>query len=108
MPMDSFTALADPTRRRIIEHLAAARQLPAGHIAARFTLSKPAISQHLSVLKEARLVSVEVRGQQRIYRLNSEGLDEMENWINRTRRYWTQALDTLETLLNEETPDAED
>jgi DNA-binding transcriptional ArsR family regulator len=106
--MDSFTALADPTRRRIIEHLAAARQLPSGDIAARFTLSKPAISQHLSVLKEARLVSVEVRGQQRIYRLNPEGFDQMEEWIARTRRYWTKALDTLETLLNEETPDAED
>jgi DNA-binding transcriptional ArsR family regulator len=106
--MDSFTALADPTRRRIIEHLANARQLPSGDIAARFTLSKPAISQHLSVLKEARLVSVEVRGQQRIYRLNREGFDEMEAWMARTRRYWTQALDRLETLLKEETPDAED
>jgi DNA-binding transcriptional ArsR family regulator len=106
--MDSFTALADPTRRRIIEHLAAARQLASGDIAACFTLSKPAISQHLSVLKEARLVSVEIRGQQRIYRLNREGFDEMEAWITRTRRYWTQALDTLETLLKEETPDAED
>lgn len=106
--MDSFTALADPTRRRIIEHLANARQLPSGDIAARFTLSKPAISQHLSVLKEARLVSVEVRGQQRIYRLNREGFDEMEAWMARTRRYWTQALDRLETLLKEETPDAKD
>ncbi len=47
-------------------------------------------------------MGVEVRGQQRIYRLNREGFDEMEDWINRTRRYWTQALDTLEALLNED------
>jgi DNA-binding transcriptional ArsR family regulator len=100
--MDSFTAFDDPTRRRIVEHLAAARQFASGDIAARFPLSKPAISQHLGVLKEARLVGVEVRGQQRIYRLNREGFDEMEDWINRTRRYWTQALDTLEALLNED------
>ncbi|ESQ79681.1 metalloregulator ArsR/SmtB family transcription factor [Asticcacaulis sp. YBE204] len=102
--MDSFTALADPTRRRIIEYLAAAPQLPAGDIAARFTLSKPAISQHLNALKAANLVTVEVRGQQRIYRLNREGLDEMDQWIARTRAHWTQALDRLETLLNSENP----
>lgn len=102
--MDSFTALADPTRRKIVEHLASA-PLAAGDIAARFPLSKPAISQHLNALKAAHLVTVEVRGQQRIYRLNKAGLDEMDDWIARTRRHWTQALDTLETLLMTENPD---
>lgn len=97
--MNSFTALADPTRRQIIEHLSAAQALAAGDIAARFSISKPAISQHLNVLKDARLVSVEIRGQQRIYRLNPEGLDEMDQWIANTRRHWTAALDRLEALL---------
>ncbi|UDF04100.1 metalloregulator ArsR/SmtB family transcription factor [Asticcacaulis sp. AND118] len=106
--MDSFIALADPTRRKIVEHLASAPQMAAGDIAARFTLSKPAISQHLNALKAANLVTVEVRGQQRIYRLNRDGLDEMDAWIARTRRHWTQALDTLETLLMTENPDEPD
>ncbi|MEM9966164.1 MAG: metalloregulator ArsR/SmtB family transcription factor [Asticcacaulis sp.] len=101
---DSFTALADPTRRRILEHLAQTAHMPASDIAAQFTLSKPAISQHLKILKAAQLVSVEVRGQQRIYRLNQAGFDDMSEWITRTRRHWAQALDNLETLLTE-TPD---
>jgi len=100
--MSSFTALADPTRRAIIDHLAHRAVMNATEIATGFAMSKPAISQHLKVLKDARLVTVEVRGQQRLYRLNTEGMDEVEAWIKRTRAFWAARLNTLETLLEEE------
>lgn len=100
--MDSFHALSDPTRRAIIEALARHKVLAASDIAAGFDISKPAISQHLKVLKTAELVTVEVRGQQRLYRLNPAGMDEIEAWLARTRAFWAARLTTLETLLNEE------
>lgn len=98
MPMDSFTALADPTRRRILEMLGGGR-LAAGEIGGQFRLSAPAISQHLKVLREARLVRVEVQGQRRIYSLDPEGLGEMDDWIHRVRRFWNERLDVLEEEL---------
>jgi DNA-binding transcriptional ArsR family regulator len=93
--MDSFAALADPTRRRIIEMLGHGR-LSAGDIAAGFDLSAPAISQHLKALREARLVRVEVQGQRRIYSLDPEGLGAMDEWFQHVRRYWGGRLDALE------------
>jgi DNA-binding transcriptional ArsR family regulator len=97
--MDSFTALADPTRRRIVEMLCAGRR-PAGEISAAFTLSPPAISQHLKALRQAGLVRVEVQGQHRIYSLDPEGLAEMDDWLERVRRFWKGRLDDLERELN--------
>lgn len=96
--MNSFTALADPTRRHIIEMLGGG-QRAAGEIASAFTLSAPAISQHLKVLREAGLVRVRVDGQRRIYSLDPEGLAEMDNWIQRVRRFWNRRLDDLEREL---------
>lgn len=96
--MDRFAALADPTRRSIVEMLAE-RALPAGDIGAHFSASPPAISQHLKVLREAGLVTVEVRGQQRIYRLDPAGLDAFDAWLRRVRRFWGRHLDLLEQEL---------
>lgn len=96
--MDSFAAIADPTRRRIIELLGHGR-LAAGDIAARFESSAPAISQHLKALREARLVRVEVQGQRRIYSLDPDGLGEMDEWFQQVRRYWSGRLDALEREL---------
>ncbi len=91
-----FTAVADPTRRRILE-LLAEREQPAGElVAAVRELTQPAVSRHLRVLRETGLVSSTPAGQQRIYRLEREGLDEIDVWIERTRRFWTPALDRLE------------
>lgn len=98
--MDRFTALSDPTRRRIIEMLGE-RALPAGEIGGRFSLSPPAISQHLKVLREAGLVRVTVDGQRRIYSLDPDGLDEIEVWIGRIRAFWARRLDVLETKLKQ-------
>jgi DNA-binding transcriptional ArsR family regulator len=71
--MQVLNAIADPTRQRIVEMLAA-RELSAGHIAGKFDMSAPAISQHLKVLREAKLVRVRADAQRRIYALDPEGL----------------------------------
>ena len=96
--MPAFAALADPTRCRIVEMLAAG-ELPVGEIASRFDVSQPAISQHLRVLREARLVRVRVDAQKRVYQLDPAGLAEIDRWLARVRRFWTGRLDNLEREL---------
>jgi DNA-binding transcriptional ArsR family regulator len=100
--MDTFHALAEPTRRQIVEMLAREGAMTAGDIQARFSVSAPAISQHLKVLREAGLVRVEKRAQQRIYSVNPEAMLEMEVWARRVRQLWTGRFDALEALLREE------
>ncbi len=89
-----MAALADPVRNKIVTMLAAS-DMPAGDIAAGFTVSRPAISRHLSVLLRARLVNVREQAQMRVYSLNPEGLDEVEAWVAACRRTWNQRLDAL-------------
>jgi DNA-binding transcriptional ArsR family regulator len=101
--MDKYSALADPTRRKIIELLAQHGELPATQISDQFPISAPAISQHLKVLRQARLVQVEKQAQQRIYRIDPEALLELEQWASRVRRLWNQRFDALEKILEEET-----
>jgi DNA-binding transcriptional ArsR family regulator len=97
-PMDTFTALADPTRRQIVETLAAGER-SFGEIAADFDISPPAVSQHLKVLRNAGVVAVRRDAQRRIYRIDAEGLSEIEEWITRVRRFWSGRLDRLESTL---------
>jgi DNA-binding transcriptional ArsR family regulator len=99
--MDSLAALADPTRRRIVETLAEGA-LSSGDIARRFSISAPAISQHLKTLRQARLVRVRAEAQRRIYELDLEGVDEMSAWIGQIRRHWATRLDALEAQLSME------
>jgi DNA-binding transcriptional ArsR family regulator len=101
LAMDSLAALADPTRRRIIETLAEGA-LSSGDIARRFSISAPAISQHLKTLRQARLVRVRAEAQRRIYELDLEGVDEMSAWIGQIRRHWATRLDALEAQLSME------
>src|SRR5688500_9233939 len=96
--MDRFTALAEPNRRRMIELLARG-PLAAGAIGSKFDLSAPAVSQHLKALREAGLVKVEVDGQRRIYRLDPEGLNELDAWLSRVRGFWSDRLDRLEAAI---------
>lgn len=96
--MDTFTALAEPNRRKILEMLAANGNLSATDIYKKFTSTPPAISQHLKVLREANLVRVEKRAQKRIYYVNPEPMEELERWIRQfaartDERY--QALDKV-------------
>lgn len=93
--MESFAALADPTRRHIVEMLSEG-ELSAGEISRRFEISAPAVSQHLKALKSARLVRVRIDAQRRIYALDPEGLANVEAWLGRVRRFWNPKLDALE------------
>jgi DNA-binding transcriptional ArsR family regulator len=96
--MDIFAALSDPTRRAIVEFLAQGEH-SAGTITGAFELSAPAISQHLKALKAAELVNMRVDGQRRIYSLNPRGLEALDGWLDRTRRFWQLRLDDLEREL---------
>jgi DNA-binding transcriptional ArsR family regulator len=80
--MDAFAALADPTRRRIIEMLAE-RELAAGEIARRFDMTAPAVSQHLKILRTADLVRVRNDAQRRIYALDPRGLADLDALLSR-------------------------
>jgi DNA-binding transcriptional ArsR family regulator len=99
--MRPLEALADPTRRRIVE-LLARRDRTAGEIVQEFDISAPAISQHLNVLREAGLVVTRAEGQQRIQSLNPAGLDEIGAWLEKTRGFWSKRLDALERELRTE------
>jgi DNA-binding transcriptional ArsR family regulator len=98
--MDTFAALADPTRRRIIESLASGES-SFGDLADRFAMSRPAVSQHLKVLRDAGIVTARADAQRRIYSLNTESLDEIEAWLGKVREFWTPRLDRLGQLLGE-------
>jgi DNA-binding transcriptional ArsR family regulator len=95
---NSLSALADPTRQRIVAMLAGGA-LSSGEIASRFKLSPPAVSQHLKTLRGAKLVSVRADKQRRIYQLNPEGVEELSEWIGRIRAFWNPRLDALEDAL---------
>lgn len=99
--MDAFLALADPTRRDLVEMLAAGER-SFGELADEFPMSRPAVSQHLRVLRDAGIVVSRPDAQRRIYRLNDGGLDEIDAWLDKVRTYWAPRLDRLEQALNED------
>lgn len=100
--MDVFYALAEPRRRKIVELLARKGSLSAGEIYAKFDVTAQAISQHLRVLLDARILSMEKRAQRRIYSINTDSMEELERWANQMETLWNKSLDGLGTLLEEE------
>lgn len=94
--MNALAALADPTRRRIVELLADG-ELSAGEIASRFKTARPGVSRHLRVLREHGLVHARAAGQRRLYSLDSQPLEELDAWLEHYRSFWTNRLDALET-----------
>jgi len=96
---DIFSALADPTRRSILEMLAGRGRMSAMEISGQFPVSAQAISQHLKILLQANLVTVEKKAQQRIYELNPEAVAELEEWTNRLKERWSKRLDRLDEVL---------
>ena len=98
--MDTFIALADPTRRQIIESLATG-ETSFGTLADQFEMSRPAVSQHLKVLRDAGIVTSRADAQRRIYRLSDGGLDDVDAWLGKVQTYWLQKLDSLEQALGE-------
>ena len=97
--MDAFTAIAEPTRRSILEMLVGHDGIAAGDIYGKFDSSPPAISQHLKVLREAKLVRVEKRAQQRIYYVNPEPMKELEKWIKQFAAAREREFQRLDKLL---------
>jgi DNA-binding transcriptional ArsR family regulator len=90
---NALEALADPTRRAVLEQLRAGGR-SVGEIAAQLPVSRPAVSQHLKVLKDAGLVRDEPRGAARIYRIHAPGLAELRSWLD---GFWGEALDNFKT-----------
>lgn len=99
--MNTFATLADPTRLQIFE-LIAQGEKSVGQIVQQFPYKPPTISQHLRMLREARLVRVRTEGQRRYYAVNSEGLYEIDQWLNEMKRHWEMRLDILEDVLIKE------
>jgi DNA-binding transcriptional ArsR family regulator len=94
--MSAFEALAEPTRRRIVELLADGER-SAGEIASHFSTSRPGISRHLRVLHEHGLVSARMEGTRRLYTLDPAPLEEVDAWLEQYRRFWANRLDALDT-----------
>jgi len=97
---DVFHAIADPTRRAILDRLRSGEQ-PVKQLAEPFQMSLPAISQHLQILCNAGLVSQQKLGRQRLYRLNPVPLQQVSDWIASYEPFWQQKLDALGTYLEE-------
>jgi len=95
-----FAALADPTRRAIIERLSRG-EARVTEIAEPFHMSLNAVSKHIRVLEASGVVERHRKGRDHILSINTRSLDEVDDWIERTRRYWEQRLDAMEGLLRE-------
>ncbi len=100
--MDMFAALADPTRRNILELLATSGELSATAIYEHFLVSPQAVSQHLKVLREAHLVEMEKRAQKHVYRLNPQTLSEFEAWVQQVQQRWEERFAALDAILESE------
>jgi DNA-binding transcriptional ArsR family regulator len=96
-----FEAIADPTRRAILD-LLRAEEMPAGEVARRFPVSRPAISRHLRVLRAAGLVRERREAQQRLYSLAPEPLRELDRWLDGYRVFWSARLQDLKRVVEAE------
>ncbi len=96
-----FQALADPTRRQILDQLRAGSQ-PVGHLAGQFPLSRPAIYKHLCILQEAGLITERKQGRQRICELKPEPLRSVDDWLAEYRHFWNTKLQRLKNYVETE------
>ncbi len=99
--VDVFSALSNPVRREMLMRLRR-RPLAARDLARDFKIGRPAVSEHLQVLRKARLVRGEPRGRERYYHLDPRPLSEVETWLKAFTRYWEQRMAALADVLNEE------
>jgi len=100
-PEATFHALADPTRRAVLDMLRQGSQ-PAGQIARAFPISRPAISKHLSLLRRAHLVEERREGRHRVYQLNPSPLQAVDSWIEQYRAFWQTSLTSLKAFVETE------
>ncbi len=96
--MNALAALADPTRRRIIELLAEG-ELSAGEIASHFRTTRPGVSRHLRVLRQRGLVHARAEGQRRLYSVDPGPLEELDAWLDHYSPFWKNRLGALDTEL---------
>lgn len=97
----AFGALADPTRRAILEKLSTG-ETSVGELAAPFDISAPAVSRHLKVLEEAGLIARRIDKQRRMIRIDPARLREVSDWVNRYRQFWEGQLDSLGAYLEKQ------
>ena len=103
--MDVFEAVAEPTRRAVLD-LLAGRERPAGELVEAFpALTQPAVSRHLRILRESRLVDVRAEGTRRVYSLRPEAMTELDRWLETYRHFWSRRLDDLESHLDSQASD---
>jgi DNA-binding transcriptional ArsR family regulator len=98
---DIFGALADPTRRAMLDMLRRGSQ-PAGQIAQAFPVSRPAISKHLRILRRAHLVGEKRNGRHRVYHLNPGPIKSVDSWIEQYRVFWQSSLENLKAFVETE------
>jgi DNA-binding transcriptional ArsR family regulator len=92
---DVFTAVADPTRREILDRLRRHGAIPAMELADGFRISRPAVSRHLRVLRQAKLVTERREGRNRVYQLTPRPLQDIDAWIESYRKMWLHNLTNL-------------
>ena len=101
--MESFEIIAEPNRRAILSLLASSQQ-SVGEIERQLRMTQPTVSKHLRVLREAGFVESTVDAQRRLYRLKPEPFQELEDWLARFRRFWSEHVDALERHLDRMDP----
>jgi DNA-binding transcriptional ArsR family regulator len=99
--VDVFAALANPVRREILMQLRRGA-VSVNDLASNFEVGRPAISEHLQVLRKAKLVREQQRGRQRYYHLDPRPLADVESWLDAFTKYWNKRLAAIEEILNEE------
>jgi DNA-binding transcriptional ArsR family regulator len=99
MGATTFDVVAEPTRRRILDRLRR-EESSVGELVASLNISQPTMSKHLKVLRDAGLVSARTAAQQRIYRIETRPLEDLDAWLAPYRRLWTKHLDALEDHLD--------
>ena len=100
MQRDVFQAIADSTRREIID-LLAGQSLPVNKVAQQFDISRPAVSKHIKILNECGLVNIRKEGRKRFCRADPRKLQEVAEWTARYQKFWSTRLDALENALEE-------
>ena len=100
-PLEGLAALGDPTRRTIFERVAA-KPSAVGELARELPVSRPAVSQHLKVLRNSQILTMNKQAQKRYYQINPAAFEELEQWSRRMKETWTARLGQLDSLLNED------
>lgn len=100
MRRDVFQAIADPTRREII-NMIAHQSLHLNSVAEKFDVSRPAISKHIKILTECGLITIKQEGRHRYCEAKLDKLNEVSHWVDQYKKFWTQKLDALENYLDE-------